>query len=77
MTEALGIIATILAVAGVWLNNRKLIACFYLWLISNAISAYCHYDVGLNSLLMRDAIFLVLAVEGILKWRKPKKGKNE
>lgn len=73
MTEALGSIAMVFAVFGVLLNNRKMIACFYFWFISNGISAWLHYDVGLNSLLVRDMIFLVLAVEGVWRWRKKKK----
>lgn len=70
MTELLGTIATILAVSGVVLNNRKLSGCFYLWIISNGISALLHYDAGLFSLLIRDLLFTVLAVEGIFRWRR-------
>ena len=70
MIELLGTIATVIAIAGVVLNNRKMIACFYLWLVSNAISAYIHWDTGVMSLVLRDLVFLVLAFEGIVRWRK-------
>ncbi len=70
MIETFGIISTILAVAGVILNNRKLIACFYLWLLSNGITALIHYDAGIYSLFLRDIIFFGLAVEGLWRWRK-------
>ncbi len=70
MIELLGATATILAVTGVLLNNRKLIACFYVWLVSNAITAYIHCDAQLYSLLIRDVIFLGLAVEGLYRWGK-------
>ena len=73
MIEILGTIATALAIFGAVLNNRKLIACFYLWLASNAITAGIHFDAGIYSLLVRDLIFFILAIEGIHKWRKQKK----
>jgi len=70
MVEILGTIATMLAVLGVVFNNHKLIACFYLWLLSNAITAGIHLDAGIYSLLIRDLIFFGLAIEGIYRWRK-------
>lgn len=70
MVEVLGTIATALAIGGVILNNRKIIFCFYLWLVSNFITAMIHYNAGIFSLLIRDLIFLVLATEGIYRWRK-------
>lgn len=70
MIEFLGTIATLLAIIGVLLNNRKMIVCFYLWLASNAITAGIHYNAEIYSLLIRDLIFLILAVEGIYKWKK-------
>lgn len=72
MTEIFGIFATVLAVLGVVFNNRKLIACFYFWLLSNAITAGIHYNAGIYSLLVRDAIFFVLAAEEIYQWRRKK-----
>lgn len=69
MIELFGAIATVLAVAGVLLNNRRRINCFYLWLISNAICAVLHACTGLWSLCIRDVIFFVLAIEGIYRWR--------
>ncbi|HUV66051.1 MAG TPA: nicotinamide mononucleotide transporter [Sedimentisphaerales bacterium] len=70
MIELIGAIATMLAVCGVVLNNRKLIACFYFWLLSNSLTAGIHFHAGLWSLLVRDLIFAALAVEGLLRWRK-------
>ena len=68
--ETLGFAATVLAVAGVVLNNRKYIACFYFWLVSNWLSAMVHWQSGIYSLLVRDAIFMLLALEGIYQWRR-------
>jgi len=74
MTELVGTAAMVLAVAGVWLNNRQRRGCFYLWLVSNTLSAGLHWQAGMTSLLIRDAIFLALAVEGIIKWHHIQKG---
>ena len=70
MIEIFGIVATVLAILGVVLNNRKLIVCFYLWLVSNLITAGIHFDAGIYSLLVRDLTFFCLAIEGIYRWRK-------
>jgi len=69
MIEVFGVITTVIAVAGVILNNRKCRWCFVLWAASNTISGLIHYHAGLESLVVRDLIFLVLAVEGFHRWR--------
>jgi nicotinamide riboside transporter PnuC len=70
MIELFGTLSTILAITGVWFNNRKMIVCFYIWLISNSISLVIHLHSGIYSLAARDFIFLILAFEGISKWSK-------
>ena len=70
MVEALGIIGTVLAVAGTVLNNQRRRACFYVWIVSNIITLIVHVQAGIWSLAARDAIFLVLAVDGLRRWRK-------
>ena len=67
--EALGAIATVFAVTGVILNNRRLISCFYFWIASNFLCALIHWDAGLWTMLARDVIFAALALEGLWKWR--------
>ena len=70
MIEILGVVATVLAVVGVILNNRKIRACFYVWIFSNALCAVIHWQAGVWSLFMRDWIFVGLAIEGVWLWRK-------
>ena len=69
MIEAIGYISTALAIAGVLCNNRKMAVCFKIWLLSNALSLGIHFHAGIYSLAVRDLIFLILAVEGIYRWR--------
>lgn len=68
MIEITGTIATILAVVGVVFNNRKLRWCFLLWMASNSLTLGIHAHAAILSLVVRDAIFLILAVEGWIKW---------
>ena len=66
--ELIGIVATILAIAGVLTNNRRLRVCFLIWIVSNALTAGIHAHAGIWSLCARDVIFFVLAIEGWVKW---------
>ena len=75
MIEIIGTIATILAVGGVLMNNRRLRVCFLIWMVSNALTAGIHAHSGIWSLLARDAIFFVLAIEGWIRWGKSQKTK--
>ncbi len=67
--EILGTIATIIAVAGVVLNNHKCRWCFVLWMMSNTLFVVVHVIIGVWSLMVRDIIFLGLAVHGYWLWR--------
>jgi len=71
--EITGGVATVLAVVGVVLNNRKLTWCFPLWIISNVLWAYLHVRVDLWSGLVRDVVFTGLAFEGWYQWTRKEK----
>ena len=66
--EIIGWIATAIAVAGVWMNNRRRRACFVLWLISNAMTFGIHASAAMWSMATRDLAFFVLAVHGWWLW---------
>jgi nicotinamide riboside transporter PnuC len=68
--EILGWVATVIAVYGVVLNNRRIRSCFWLWLLSNAMSCGIHAYLGVWSLAVRDAVFFALAIHGLVLWRK-------
>lgn len=71
-------LAAVLAIAGVVLNNRKLIMCFPLWIVSNAIVCGLHIyaayggALGMIPLAVRDAFFFTLAIEGFYRWSHEK-----
>ena len=68
MLEIIGWTTMILAVWGVILNNRHNRKCFWIWLVSNALSCAIHIYLGVWSLAIRDFVFLILAVEGLILW---------
>ena len=68
--EIIGLVAGCLAVCGVVLNNRRLRACFLLWMISNALTGGLHLYSDLWTLAARDVVFFVLAIEGWVRWGK-------
>lgn len=70
MLEILGAVSMIFAVTGVILNNNRLSGCFYLWIISNLISGYLHWQGGMMALCLRDLIFTLLAIHGAYLWKK-------
>ena len=66
--EIISTLATIIAIAGVILNNHRRRSCFILWLGSNSLTLAVHLYVGLWSMSVRDVIFLGLAVHGWAMW---------
>jgi nicotinamide riboside transporter PnuC len=75
--ETFGIAAMLLAVVGVFYNNRMDRRCFWLWMVSNAISCVLHIWMGVWSLVIRDAIFFVLAIQGYRMWANKKIGDDD
>lgn len=71
-----GIVSGALAVIGVVMNNRKMRWCFVLWLVSNSSSAWLHVNAGMWGLAGRDAIFLLLAIEGWVLWSRKNEHRN-
>lgn len=66
--EAIGWLATVIALAGVWMNNRRRRACFILWLVSNALTFGIHSCVAMWAMAVRDLAFFVLAIHGWRLW---------
>lgn len=68
--EIIGLVTTTLAIAGCWFNNRRRRICFVVWGVSNLLSLGLHLDAAIWSLALRDAAFVVLAVEGWVRWQR-------
>lgn len=63
---------TAICLLGTILNVKKLNTCFYLWLIGNILWLCIDIYNGLWSRAILDIVQGVLAVWGILEWRKNK-----
>ena len=70
--EIISTLATIIAIAGVILNNHRRRECFILWLGSNSLTLAVHLAVGLWAMSGRDAIFIYLAIDGWYRWKGSK-----
>ena len=67
--ELISTLATVIAIAGVILNNHRRRECFILWLGSNSLTLAVHLYVGLWSMSVRDLIFIGLAIDGWYRWK--------
>jgi nicotinamide riboside transporter PnuC len=65
-------VLTLLALVGVVLNIKKNIWCFYIWLVTNASWAFVDFYKGIPAQGVLFTIYTLLAVYGIVEWRKEK-----
>ncbi len=70
MLELLGILTLVLSVWGNLLINRRDRRGFAVWIASNACSLAVHWLTGVWSMTARDLIFTVLAIDGMVRWRR-------
>ena len=62
-------IALILSVVAVWLNARKQIACWFLYLLSNIAWAFFAFSTKQPALFAMQGIFFALNIYAWFKWR--------
>ena len=65
-------IVTIMSIIGVYLNIKKLKACFYIWAFTNFSWMLIDFYFGLYSQAFLFAVYFTLAIYGIYEWRKQK-----
>ncbi len=75
MIELIGAVSGALAIIGVVLNNHLDRRCFLFWIVSNFLVAYVHADSSLWPLFLKDVVFFLLAIWGLIIWRR-KQGRN-
>jgi nicotinamide mononucleotide transporter len=68
--DALYWLVSLAALAGVWLNVRKHVACFYIWSITNAVWAYADLTHGLHAQAALQAVYFTLSLWGICAWSR-------
>jgi nicotinamide riboside transporter PnuC len=58
-----------LSIAGVVLNIYQKRICFVIWLVTNAIWCIIDFGRGLYAQAVLFAVYLLLAIWGLLRWR--------
>ncbi len=65
----IGWIITALSILGVVLNIYKMRTCFYIWSVTNFAWMIIDWRAGLYSQSALFAVYFVLAIWGIIKWK--------
>ncbi|MBI4584567.1 MAG: nicotinamide mononucleotide transporter [Planctomycetes bacterium] len=60
------------ALIGVWLNIHRHLACFFIWAGTNAVWAAVDYRHGIYGQAGLQAVYFLLSLYGIWKWRRRK-----
>lgn len=64
------IAATCLSLAAQWTQNRKILECWWLWIIVNLIYIPLLALSGLFLMALLYVIFLALAITGLVEWKR-------
>jgi nicotinamide mononucleotide transporter len=60
---------TSLSLGAQWLLNRKRIENWHIWIVADAIYVPLYVSRGLNLTAVLYAVFLVMAVIGLIRWQ--------
>ena len=65
-------ITSIAALIGVFLNIKQNVACFWIWMCTNAIWAYADIAHGILPQAALQFVYFLLSLYGIWKWSSRK-----
>lgn len=63
-----------LAMVGVVLNIYKIRFCFWIWLCTNTFFCVLDFAAGLYAQAFLFAVYTVLAIWGLVQWKRDDKG---
>lgn len=66
----LQVIGAVFGLAGQWFVSHRSAKGFSLWLVSNGALIWFQYSIGAYVLAVLHCIYFVMAVQGLLIWRK-------
>ena len=71
-------LTSLAALAGVWLNIRRHVGCFWIWAATNAIWTYADMVHGIYPQAALQFVYFLLSIYGIWKWSalRPAKGQT-
>lgn len=61
---------TFFAIIGVYLNTKKDIRCFFIWMVTNGAFALETFILGAYNMTFLFSIYFILAIVGIREWKK-------
>ena len=64
------LVGAVFGLLGQLLVNRRLIRGYYFWTTSNFVLIVLQASLGMWVLAILHCIYLVLCIEGMIKWRK-------
>ena len=63
-------LTTSISLSAQWLQSRKKLECWHLWILADVIYVPLYISRGLNLTALLYGVFLCMAVMGLLAWRK-------
>lgn len=63
-------LTTSISLSAQWLQSRKMLECWHLWILADVIYVPLYVSRGLNLTALLYSVFLCLAVMGLLAWQK-------
>ncbi len=63
-------LTTSISLAAQWLQSRKKVECWHLWILADVIYVPLYVSRGLNLTALLYLVFLGLAAMGLIAWRK-------
>ncbi len=68
--DALYWLTAVAALIGVWLNIRKHVSCFVIWMFTNATWAVVDFQHGIYPQAGLQLIYFLLSIYGLLRWTR-------
>jgi nicotinamide mononucleotide transporter PnuC len=63
-------LTTSISLSAQWLQSRKKLECWHLWILADVIYVPLYISRGLNLTALLYGVFLCMAVMGLLAWQK-------
>lgn len=67
------VLSTTICLIGTILNVKKVLLCFILWVVGNALWMYYDISITLYSRALLDLVQLLLAVWGYIEWKRERR----
>jgi nicotinamide mononucleotide transporter len=59
-----------LSILATWMAARKIIECWYLWIITDVVAVALYFSQGMYLTDLLYVVYLILSVVGLLEWKK-------